>query len=152
MLVLLFVALWFIIRVDLFYVLHCVMLFLCCCFFFFCCFFSVLLALLLPRSGKRELILVLFARLLDLRLFGFVCFLFLLVSGRTAVFDCGTSWTFLLSLLNLSVRVSHTYIQEDCNDMLLILKSANPLLINIQNNNNIRYNDYLSGTKPSLKR
>ena len=50
-LVLLFVALWFILRGDLFYVLHCVFLFLC---------FSVLLALPLPRLGKRELILVLF--------------------------------------------------------------------------------------------
>ena len=70
-LVLLFVGLWFILRGDLFYVLPCVILFLC---------FSVLLALRLPRLGKRELILVLFARLFDLCLFGFVGFLFLLVS------------------------------------------------------------------------
>ena len=55
MLVLLFVALWFILRGDLFYVLPCVILFLC---------FSVLLALRLPRLGKRELILVLFVRFL----------------------------------------------------------------------------------------
>ena len=41
----------FILRGDLFYVLPCVILFLC---------FSVLLALRLPRLGKRELILVLF--------------------------------------------------------------------------------------------
>ena len=46
-LILLFVALWFILRGDLFYDLPCVILFLC---------FSVLLALLLPRLGKRELI------------------------------------------------------------------------------------------------
>ena len=82
-LVLLFVASWFILRGDLFYVLPCVILFLC---------FSVLLALGLPRLGKRELILVLFIRLFDLCLFGFVGFLFLLVSGK----DCGTPWTFLL--------------------------------------------------------
>ena len=44
-LVLLFVALWFILRGDLFYVLPCVILFLC---------FSVLLALRLPCLGKRE--------------------------------------------------------------------------------------------------
>ena len=50
-LVLLFVALWFILRGDLLYVLPCVILFLC---------FSVLLVLRLPRLGKRELILVLF--------------------------------------------------------------------------------------------
>ena len=47
MLVLLFVALWFILRGDLFYVLPCVILFLC---------FSVLLALRLLSLGKRELI------------------------------------------------------------------------------------------------
>ena len=37
-----------------------------------------------------------FVRLLDLHLFGFVCFLFLLVAERAAVCNCGTSWTFLL--------------------------------------------------------
>ena len=73
MLVLLFVALWFILRVDLFYILPFVILFLC---------FSVLLALRLPRLGKRELILVFFVRLFNFRLFGFVCFLYLLVSGK----------------------------------------------------------------------
>ena len=67
-LVLLFVALWFILRGDLLYVFPCVILFLC---------FSVLLVLRLPRFGKRELILVLFVRLFDLCLFGFVGFLFL---------------------------------------------------------------------------
>ena len=44
--------------------------------------FSVLLVLRLPRLGKRELILVLFVRLFDLCLFGFVGFLFLLGSGK----------------------------------------------------------------------
>ena len=73
LLVLLFVALWFILRGDLFYVLPCVILFLC---------FSVLLTLRLPSLGKSGLILVLFVRLFDLRLFGCVCFLFLLVSGK----------------------------------------------------------------------
>ena len=73
MLVLFFVALWFILRGDLFYALPCVILFLC---------FSVLLALRLPRLGKRELNLVLFLRLFDLCLFGFVGFLFLLGSGK----------------------------------------------------------------------
>ena len=43
-LVLLLVALWFILRGDLFYVLPCVILFLC---------FSVLLALRLPRLDER---------------------------------------------------------------------------------------------------
>ena len=36
----------------------------------------------LPRSGKRELILVLFVRLFGLCLFRFVGFLFLLGSGK----------------------------------------------------------------------
>ena len=86
-LVLLFVALWFILRGNLFYILPCVILFLC---------FSVLLALRLPRLGKRELILVL----------SYVCSicvcLFLSVTssawclGRAAPCDCGTPWTFLL--------------------------------------------------------
>ena len=65
-LVLFFVAFWFLLRGDLFYVLPCVILFLC---------FSVLLALRLPRLGKRELILVLFVHLFNLRVFGFVLFL-----------------------------------------------------------------------------
>ena len=72
-LVLLFVALWFILRGDLLYAFPCVILFLC---------FSVLLVLRLPRLGKRELILVLFVRLFDLCLFRFVGFLFLLGSGK----------------------------------------------------------------------
>ena len=72
-LVLLFVALWFILRGDLLYVFPCVILFLC---------FSVLLVLRLPCLGKSELILVLFVRLFDLCLFRFVGFLFLLGSGK----------------------------------------------------------------------
>ena len=72
-LVLLFGTLWFVLRGDLSYVLPCVILFLC---------FSVLLALRLPRLGNRELILVFFVPLIDLCLFGFVGFLFLLVSGK----------------------------------------------------------------------
>ena len=87
MLVLLFIALWFILRGDLFYVFPCVILFLC---------FSVLLVLRLPRLGRGELVLC----------FSYVCSvcacLGLSVSssslglGRAAVCDCGTPWTFLL--------------------------------------------------------
>ena len=51
-LVLLFVAFWFILRGDWLYVFPCVILFLC----------FQLLVLRLPRLGKRELILVLFVR------------------------------------------------------------------------------------------
>ena len=91
-LVLLFVALWFILQGDLLYVFPCVILFLC---------FSVLLVLRLPRLGKRELILVLFVRL-----FGLAC-LDLSVSsssmglGRATVCDCGTPWTFLLPFFGI---------------------------------------------------
>ena len=72
-LILLFVALWFILRGDLLYVFPCVILFLC---------FSILLVLRLPHLGKRELIVMLFVRLFDLCLVGFVGFLFLLGSGK----------------------------------------------------------------------
>ena len=89
-LVLLFVALWFILRGDLFYVLPCVILFLC---------FSVLLVLRLPRLGKRELILVLFVRLFDLCLFDLSVSSSSWCLGRAAVCDCGTPWTFLLPFL-----------------------------------------------------
>ena len=65
--------------VDLFYVLPCVILFLC---------FSVLLALRLPRLGKRKIILVLFVRLFDLCLFVFVGLSSSLCLGRAAVCDC----------------------------------------------------------------
>ena len=73
----------------------------CSCVFFFCFFFffSVLLTLRLPRLGKRELILVLFVRLCDLCLFGFVGFIFLLVSGK----GCGL-W------LWHSLHFSHTFV------------------------------------------
>ena len=50
------------------------------------CVFSVLLALRLPCLGKREIILVLFVCLFDLCLFGFVGFLFLLVSWKGCFF------------------------------------------------------------------
>ena len=89
-LVLLFVALWFILRGDLLYVLPCVILFLC---------FSVLLVLRLPRLGKRELILVLFVRLFDLYLFGLSVSSSSWCLGKAAVCDCGTPWTFLLPFL-----------------------------------------------------
>ena len=56
------------------FVLPCVILLL---------YFSVLLALRLPRLGKRELVLVIVVRLFDSRLFGFVCFLFLFLSGTS---------------------------------------------------------------------
>ena len=83
-LVLLFVALWFILRGDFLYVLPCVILVLC---------FAVLLVLRLPRLGKRELILVLcsICACLDLSVSSSSWCL-----ERAAVCGCGTLWTFLL--------------------------------------------------------
>ena len=46
--------------------------------------------------GKKKTILELFVRFFDLCLFGSVCFLSLLLSGKAAACDCGTFWTFLL--------------------------------------------------------
>ena len=59
---------------DLFYVLSCVS-----CVVLFLCSLSIAIASL---REEKKLILVLFVRLFDLRLFGFLCFLFLLVSGK----------------------------------------------------------------------
>ena len=86
-LVLLFVALWFILRGDLFYVLPCVILFLC---------FSVLLALRL--LGEERANLCVFVRsicaCLDCSLSSSSWCL-----GRAAICDCGTPWAFLLPFL-----------------------------------------------------
>ena len=69
-LVLLFVALWYILRGDLLYVVPCVLV-----------FFS-LFSIAITSLGEEELIFVLFVRLFGLCLFGFVGFLFLLGSGK----------------------------------------------------------------------
>ena len=50
--------------------------------YFVLVFFSPFSIAIFPRLGKRELTLVLSVRLFNLRLFSFVCFLFLLVSGK----------------------------------------------------------------------
>ena len=63
-LVLLCVALWFILRGDLFYVLPCVI--------FILVFFSPF-STAITSFGEKRAILVLFVRLFDLPLFGFVC-------------------------------------------------------------------------------
>ena len=85
---LLFVALLFILRGDLFYVLPCVIMVLC---------FSVLLALRVPRLGKRELVLVFFVRL-----FNCACLVLSVSSSswclvRAALCDCSISLSGLFS-------------------------------------------------------
>ena len=102
-LVLLFVALWFILRGDLLYVFPCVILFLC---------FSVLLVLRLPRLGKRELILVLFIRLFGLCLFRFVGFLFLLGSGKGCRLWLWHSLDFSLTCFDISCKLSPDNLHE----------------------------------------
>ena len=73
-LVFLFVALWFILRGE----------FVLCLTFchFVLVFFSPFSITITSFGEERELILVLFVRLFDLCLFGFVGFVFLLVSGK----------------------------------------------------------------------
>ena len=109
-LVLLFVALWFILRGDLLYVFPCVILFLC---------FSVLLVLRIPRLGKRELILVLFVRLFDLCLFGFVGFLFLLGSGKGCGLWMWHSLDFSLTFLACcTIIAADKYLTMYCRDCI----------------------------------
>ena len=92
MLVLLFVALWFILRGDLFYVLPCVILFLCFQSFWHCNYLAL---------GSERANLCAFRTFVQ---FAICACLVLSVSssswclGRDAVCDCGTPWTFLLPL------------------------------------------------------
>ena len=101
-LVLLFVALWFNLRGDMFYVSPCVILFLC---------FSVLLALRLARLGKRELSAFrTFVRFVLVRIYRFplplgvwegLRFVIVVLPGIFSYLfcNCGTPWTFLLPFL-----------------------------------------------------
>ena len=102
LLVLLFVALWFILRGDLLYVFPGVILFLC---------FSVLLVLRLPRLGKRELILVLFVRLFGLCLFRFIGFLFLLGSGKGCDLWLWHSLDFSLTFFSIQFKIPRWFIK-----------------------------------------
>ena len=99
-LVLLFVALWFILRGNLFYVLPCVNLFLC--------FFSPLSIAITSRWQERANLSAFrtFVFVIDLRLFGFVCFLFLLVFGK----GCG---------LWLSGLFSYIFCIQLCNNLII---------------------------------
>ena len=97
-LVLLFVALWFILRGEF-------VLCLTLCYFVLV-FFLVLLALRLLRLGKRKLILVFFVRLFDLRLF---CFVLSVSSsswclGKAAVCDCGTHFCYTIYIIKIKKK------------------------------------------------
>ena len=102
MLVLLFVALWFILRGDLLYVFQCVILFLC---------FSVLLVLRLPRLGKRELILVFFVRLFGLCLFRFVVPLGVWEGLRFVIVALPGLFSYLFFITPYRIRLGKTFIQ-----------------------------------------
>ena len=91
MLVLLFVALWFILRGDSFYVLPCVILFLC--------FFRPLSIAITSLGEERANLCFSYvcsiSACLDLSVSSFSWCL-----GRALVCDCGTPWTFLLYLFD----------------------------------------------------
>ena len=99
----------------------------------FCsCVFLVLLALRIPHLGKRELILVLFARLFDLCLFGFVDFVFLLaVREELRLCDCGTPWTFLLPFFSVWPLNDFRFISEFDKAVLISMYFSVPSLITL---------------------
>ena len=74
-LVLLFIALWFILRGDLFYVLT-------LCYFVLVFFSPFIIAIFSLGEERANLSTSLFVRLSNLCLFGFIGFLFLMVSGK----------------------------------------------------------------------
>ena len=77
------------------------------------------------NHGKRELILVLFVRLFDYRLFGFVCFLFLLVSGKGCGLCFGTSWTFLLPFFFFFSSPEHEVLMVSyCGQSMSVVRRA----------------------------
>ena len=103
------------------------------CLVLFCsCLFSVILALRLPRLGKGELILVLFVRLFDLRLFRFVCLLFLLVSEKGCGLRLWHSLDFSLTFFHLLMNPKSDWdmeIQNILNRSVPISKIAATVLI-----------------------
>ena len=76
-------------------------------FILFLCFFSPF-SIAITSLGKKELILVLFVFLFDLRLFSIICFLFLLVSGK----GCGFV---IVALPGLFSYLFLTFFLEDRN-------------------------------------
>ena len=117
----------------------------------FCsCVFLVLLALRLPRLGRRELILVLFVCLIDLCLFAFVGFLFLLMSGK----GCGLwlwhsldfSITFFVVVPDqLSVEGNHA--NPSCHIQLSSQNHWKTVLLLVAWNISSNKNEYSSATE-----
>ena len=89
-LVLLFVTLWFILRGDLFYVLPCVILFLC--------FFSPF-SIVITSLGEERANLSAFRTFVRFALVWFCVSSSFWCLGRAAVSDCGPPLTFLLPFL-----------------------------------------------------
>ena len=93
---------------------------LCLTLCYFVLVFLVFLALRLPRLGKGELILLLFVRLFDLRLFGFAVSSSSLCLGRAAVCDCGTPWTFLLPFFSIKQKKKKKKKKKKKNDCAIL--------------------------------
>ena len=119
-LVLLFVALWFILRSDLFYVLHCIILFLC----FFCPFSIAITSLEEERANLSafrtfvRFVLVWFClfplplvvweglRFVIVALPGLFSYLFLLMCSASLHLNCATEVLFLISVEDYSKLLS----------------------------------------------
>ena len=83
--------------------------------YFVLVFFSPFSIAITSLGEEKELILVRFVRLFNLRLFGFVSFLFFLVSGKGWACDCGFSglFSFFFFMLLLSIQ-NNRYTNKDC--------------------------------------
>ena len=90
---------------------------------FFCPF-----SIAITSLGEERANLMLFVCLIDLRLFGFVGFLFLLMSGKGCC-DCGTPWTFLLPIFqyicNFRSQITYSYMKCGCSNYYFFLSSVN---------------------------
>ena len=105
------------------------------CYFVFV-FFSHLSIAITWLGEERELIFVLFVRLFNLCLIGFVCFLFLLVSGK----GCGLwLWHFLDFCLSLICTANSKNLDQTCRDNFLSLRK------NIKHKIKVSCHNYLEG-------
>ena len=86
---------------------------------------SSFLALWSPRSGKRDLVCVLLVHV-------FVCFVRVVLSffssswcrELAAVCDCGTSWTFLLTVFHFADEIRY-------NELQMITQSENCIVVSV---------------------
>ena len=93
--------------------------------YFVLVFFSPF-SIVITSLGEQRVNLVLFVRLFDLRLFGFVCFLFLLVSGKGC---CLYLWHSLDFSLTFFVYACCDKNMETFTAMILCIRSLLQLII-----------------------